>query len=740
MDVLYPTGMPVGHDGPLARFLSPLWEGSTRRALREWGHEGDLVLDPFGSSPQVLLEAAQCGRAVLVAANNPVTRFVIRHTLQPFTQAELQAALARLAATPKNGSRLELFLLDLFRTECARCGAEVIAESFIWDREVEGPSQKVYTCDRCGSTREASATEEDRTQAAAYSRHGLQHALALEQVAPKGDPDRHHAEAALSVYPDRSLYALITLINKLGQMGLEGRTRSAVDALLLSAFDESNALWGYPEGRSRPRKLTASSRYREINVWRALERAVDTWAIGGEDVPVTIWPSEELPAPGTVAIFPGPVRELLPTLSKDQIDILLTVLPRPNQAYWTLSALWSAWLWGRESIDPIRIALRRRRYDWAWHSGALRTVMAALRPLLGAETQMLAFVPEAEHGFVAAALAGFDSAGYQLQGRAFRFAERQAFLTWSKVDAVKSVSAADTLHEVMTDAADRTLRSRGEPSQFPILHFAAWSELARERRISQLWGEIGSPPISDLGEALETALANRQIFTRIGRGVEPESGLYWLKEPTRAEIPLADRVEALVLKIFRQEREATLVDVDDYVCQALRGLNSPDQRLVLACVTSYATEDVIKGVWVLRPEDEFDARDADCEEIRRLLASLGERIGYEVEPGKRLIWRDQAGGQVFAFCVQESAMLGSALKVADEGGLTFVLPGGRAALVAEKARRDPRLRSWLQEGIGVLKFRHVRRLHAEIQLSRANIVERLAIDPPEQHDPQLPLL
>jgi hypothetical protein len=740
MDVLYPTGLPADQEGPLARFLPPLWEGSTRRALREWGHEGDLVFDPFGSSPQFLLEAAQCGRAVLVAANNPVTRFVIQHTLRPFTQTDLQAALARLAATPKDGSRLELFLLDLYRTECARCGAEVIAESFIWDREVEGPSQKVYTCDRCGSTREASTTEEDRVQVAAYSRHGLQHALALEQVAPKGDPDRHHAEAALSVYPDRSLYALITLINKLGQMGLEGWMRSAVDALLLSAFDESNALWGYPEGRSRPRKLTASSRYREANVWRALERAVDTWAIGGEGVPITIWPSEVPPAPGTVAIFPGPVRELLPTLTEGQIDVLLTVLPRPNQAYWTLSALWSAWLWGRESIDPIRIALRRRRYDWSWHSGALRTVMAAIRPLLDVDTPVLAFVPEAEPGFIAAALAGFDTAGYQLQGRAFRLAERQAFLTWSKVDDVKAVSAADSFHEVMTDAAEKTLRSRGEPSQFPILHFAAWSELARERRISKLWDESGSPPITELSDALETALANRQIFTRLGRGVEPESGLYWLRDSTHVEVPLVDRVESLVLEILREKRALTLVDVDDYVCQALEGLNSPDQRFVLACVRSYATEDGVQGVWALRPEDEFDARDADCEEIRRLLVALGERMGYKAELGRRLIWRDQAGGQVFAFCVQESALLGSALEAVGDGGLTFVLPGGRAALVAEKARRDPRLRSWLQEGIGVVKFRHVRRLHAEIQLSQANIVERLAIDPPEQHDPQLPLL
>ena len=70
----------------------------------------------------------------------------------------------------------------------------------------------------------------------------------------------------------------------------------------------------------------------------------------------------------------------------------------------------------------------------------------------------------------------------------------------------------------------------------------------------------------------------------------------------------------------------------------------------------------------------------------------------------------------------------------------LVIPGGRASLLAEKARLDPRLRSWLEGEVQVIKFRHVRRLSSETTLDPSNLEERLALDPPSFQDPQLPLL
>ena len=88
--------------------------------------------------------------------------------------------------------------------------------------------------------------------------------------------------------------------------------------------------------------------------------------------------------------------------------------------------------------------------------------------------------------------------------------------------------------------------------------------------------------------------------------------------------------------------------------------------------------------------------------------------------------------------MRTDAAFGQALR--DAGEVIHVLPGGRGPLVAEKARRDPRLRAWLQAGLHLVKFRHVRRLAAETTLTRDNLDERLALDPIHESDPQLPLL
>ncbi|NIS80380.1 MAG: hypothetical protein GTO14_09285 [Anaerolineales bacterium] len=740
MDVSYPVGYPAHQPGPLSRFLPPLEEGSTTRALERYGDPGDIVLDPFGASPRLSLEAARAGHPVLVAVNNPITRFVLKHTLNPFTLNELQAALARLAAAPKNDVRLEPFLLELYSSVCVRCGASVIVEHFVWDRELAGPTHKVYACERCNFVGEAAVSDADWQRAQSFAPRGLQHALALEQVAPSGDSDRVHADAALAVYPGRALYALITLVNKVNQISWIPPLHAAAQALLLSAFDAVNALWGYPEGRSRPRKLSASSRYREMNVWRALERAVGIWAMDDFQVQLTKWPQPDIPGPGGVSVFPGPVRDLISTVPHGLKPIVLSVLPRPNQAYWTLSALWAAWLWGREAAAPIKVALRRRRYDWAWHASALRTVIDRLGTSIEVDKPVLAFIPEAEPGFTAAALAGFDGAGFQLTGCALRINEGQAFFTWE--DAEKAVGALSTrvIKRRMRPAAQNILQNRGEPSPFASVHAAIWCELARARQLAVMWDKEDGHPLPIVSELLEDVIADRSIFLHLGRGTEPESGLYWLVDTTGISKPLADQVEDLVLEILRTGVGLSEVEVDDRVCRELSGLLTPDQRLVHACLDSYAVEDEERGLWFLRPEDDPEARAADCQEMIRLLIELGERLGYSVKEQDPLLWSDERGSVKYIFRVLETATLGAALQADEVTPLTFVLPGGRAGLVAEKSRRDPRLREWLKSGPRVIKFRHVRRLAAEATLTMENLTERLGIDPPGHHDPQLPLL
>jgi hypothetical protein len=739
MDALpFPSGRPPTRPGPLARFLPPLETGAARRALELCEEPDTWVLDPFGASPRLAVELARAGKGILTACNNPVTRFVLEGAAHPIPADDLHTALARLATAPKDNTRLEQFLLDLYVTACSRCKTPVSAERFVWDRETEVPVVRTYTCPQCGRSGDDSTTPADREKAATFTRRGLQHALALEQLATAGDPDREHAEAALAVYPGRAVFALITLLSKLGSLGLEPAIQRAAEALLLSTFDATNSLWGFPEGRTRPRQLVASPHYVEMNVWRALEAAVDDWDFELPELEVAAWPHDGEPRADRVSLFAGPSRDLAATLGQGQVQNILTVLPRPNQAYWTLSALWAAWLWGREAAQPIRVVLHRRRYDWAWHASALRTALVSLAPALSDGAEIVGLLPESEPGFIAAAALGFDAAGFEMAGQAMRADEGQAVLRWvRRVHPAATVDAA-ALTPAMTAAAQQVVQARGEPTPFPCLHAAAWGVLAQARQLGPLLQAEEARALTLLNDRFEKSLADKRTFVHFGAGVEAEIGQYWLADPATAGEPLADRVETAVAERLRGGAPVEEDKLEADVCRVLPGMLTPDRHLVHACLKSYGAEDDTPGIWRLRPEDYPEARARDHEETTRLLLEIGDRLGFTAVQEQDIVWRDAFGSDRYIFRVRTDAGFGQALR--DAGEVIHVLPGGRGSLVAEKARRDPRLRAWLQAGLRLVKFRHVRRLAAETTLSLGNLDERLALDPIDESDPQLPLL
>lgn len=732
-------GHKLPRDRPLGRFLPPIERGAVARLLANEGLEGTTVLDPFGSSPQLAVEAAQSGCAVIVAANNPITRFVLERRLDPLSVEELQSTLARLSSVEKDGNRLEPFLMGLYETECLRCGSRVAAEYFVWNAESGEPVMKAYACPHCNHAGEDPASGLDQERAEQYGHRGLPQAQALERVVSVGDRGRRQAEAALSIYPRRALYALVTLLNKSDQMNLAGREAVALRALLLSAFDAVDSMWAHPDGRPRPKQLTASPQFRESNVWIALERAVEAWAEESPGLAIRWWPEDGTPPAGSVSIFAGPTRELATTLSADFDGCVLTVPPRPNQAYWTLSAIWSAWLWGKEVAAPFKAALQRRRYDWGWHASALRQSGRHLVRALPADRKVFTLIPEAEPGFMGACLAGFDAAGLRLKGRALRVDDRQAQFRWFTGSRPRRGISWEAVDGQLIAWSRAPLTLRGEPTAYMALHASAASEVASAAGHGSLWEELKDAPVSQLQRRLIRCLEEEEIFRRLDERQDPETGLYWLQSSDGVRPPLADRVERLVVAALRREKRWDALDLDLEVCRHLPGLETPDRGLVLACLHSYAEREKA-GSWTLRPEDRRQAREADLQNTRYALLELGERLDFNVEGHDPIFWR-LGKDSVYAFCVLETAMLGEAqARQPERLDLTYVIPGGRAALVVEKARRDPRLRERLEAEPFVVKFRHIRRLLSDTTLTTDNLRERIGIDPPEHQDPQLPLL
>jgi hypothetical protein len=193
-----------------------------------------------------------------------------------------------------------------------------------------------------------------------------------------------------------------------------------------------------------------------------------------------------------------------------------------------------------------------------------------------------------------------------------------------------------------------------------------------------------------------------------------------------------------VLQFLRSRPESTLRETELRLGEGLRGLQTPERRLVLACLESYGTPGA-GDAWRLRPEDEAARRTADILEIRELLRGLGRRLGYRIGGEDAIRWEGESRTSLH-FHVQETAVLTAVLDGSPPSSQVVVLPGGRASLMAEKERRDLRLREWLAAGGRLVKFRHIRRLAVEASVDAENFAERLAIDPTQREDPQLPLL
>jgi hypothetical protein len=717
----------------LGRFLPPVAEGMAAHFIQRHTRPGDLVLDPFGQAPQVAVEALSLDRRVVLATFNPVSRLAISLAVRPPSVAELRTALTRLGDAPVglgSADRLERQVLAFYQTECGECRARVTADYFDWDGEAGEPVEKGYVCLACGGPRRAATSLADREQARRFTRSGPDYHFLLGRLAAPTDPDRTHVEEALAVYPARTLAAVGAVLVKFEGLALDRESQRLLGGLLVAALDEATVL-----GQDRPKVLAVPRRFREVNFWLAIERAVGLVA-GAAAPDRSVGLAELLDGRGGAAIHAhdGPARDLAGHLPPGACSLVISGLPRPNQAFWTLSALWTAWIWGRAQAETLRGVLRRRRYDWNWHARGLERTLAVVRPALRPDGRLVALLAEAEPGLNAAALAAGARAGYRMEGYALRADAGEAQIEWTAAPGEapgNTFSTAEAGRRAKA-AMRAALIARAEPSRWAQLHAAAWAAAAEGGEVPPAEGDDVLGPVN---RALEAAARDPAVFSRLGAqaGDEPATGQWWLATApanTLAETPLADRVELEVWKKLAAASPADEQDLLPAVYAAFPGPQTPGRGLVLACLEACGQR-LEAGLWQLRPEDTPDQRASDQAAILAHLRALGVRSGFEVESANPQAWRE--GGQpVYVFAVLTAATLSSQLLEPPPAARRrfLVLPGGRAGLAEFKLRRDPRLRLALAAGDWrIVKYRHVRRMAGDAAVTRATLEPALAGDP-----------
>ena len=734
----YIPGMKPVEPGPLARFTPPLEEGVISAWLPANAPAGSWVLDPFGFSPRLALEAARAGYRVLVTVNNPITRFLLEMSAHPPTETDFKAALADLAASKKGDERLGAHLQSLYLTPCEKCGNEIYADSFLWRKGEDAPYARIYTCPHCEDSgeREANPLDLERAKRIAAT-DALHRSRAFERVAALEDEDRVYAEEAIEHYLPRPLYFLTTVINRLDSLNLTAERRRALSALILVACDAGNTLWDHPSERRRPKQLNVPNQFREHNLWNQLERGLSRWTETSSAVAMEAWPNP-LPETGGICIFEGRLKEFADEVKKElPIKAVIGSLPRPNQAFWTLSALWAGWLWGPEAVEPYKPALRRRRYDWSWNATALNAAFTHLLDMMPAEAPFFALLSEPEPASLTAALTAASAVGLKLESMALRTEHDPIQLLWSCGRDLK-----DT-HAVYVGEVRKTIRShlleRGEPATYLHVHAAGLLALTKANALKQTDQEFDEA-LRNTHSLIQSALEEDPHFVHYSSGENVDTGLWGLNQGSdvrsRDYDSLADRVEIALVTFLQKHPNTIFREVELDLYPRFPGLLTPSQGMIYAVLSSYAVKE--GGTWKLRAEDIASTRRDELKQIASLIESIGQRLGYTTRRSdKNYLW-EQKGSLERTFTILASALVERALDETPHppGKTVLVIPGGRASLFVSKTQRDPSLAARVK-AVQVVKYRLLRTLVNLPVLTREMFEEQITGDPLERSKPQM---
>jgi hypothetical protein len=408
------------------------------------------------------------------------------------------------------------------------------------------------------------------------------------------------------------------------------------------------------------------------------------------------------------------------------------VLPRPSQAFWTYSALWSGWLWGQEAVLPMKSALERRRYDWNWYAEAIYYLFGQLRSL-PAGIPFLHILPELVPGFLEAAMLASGKAGLQLQGLALNAEEDIAQLIWHTVKKLP-FEIDSSMKTVLQEGMIAHLEARGEPASQIQLELAGLAELPYQNYQNT---PSTAEQLDKIQNTIREILDNREILLRDDHPDRPQTRRTWwpVDGLDPAASPLADKVEKYILEQLNQTPAVNEKVLFPKLYAAFPGLLTPSAEMVHTILSSYAH--ILSDpppVWQLNEQERPQTRQTDMQRIQQEILKLGKQLNYFVEVSEASIWWTDHHRRKFVYHCFPSSMIHhyvqeqTPLPVGCHGVLVF--PGSRSRLLAYKLDHNPWLAQTVEKDWTLLKFRHLREFVSKGNPTRTRWMEHLEMDPP----------
>ena len=710
------------YEAPLSRFLPPMPKGVISTWLRENTPHNALIIDPIGANPLLAMEAASAGGKILFARSNPILWLMLEVLCSAPSEKDFSTAISKLMLSRQLGITLEEQIKSIYATRCFDCGERLQPDGYIWREGSKVPEAKIYHCKACGAEGEKPISEEDLLSLQGLGNLSLHRTRAFQRVAPRNEYERQTIKAALNCYLPRSLLTIMLLVNRLDRLEIEKRERRLLQAVLLSLFDDANSLWHWPPREQTHLQLKTPSRFLEKNLWLSLESASKKWQSPFGKLFISYYPQMP-PNEGGICIYLRRMRDREDFLTVYPPHAIATLFARPNPTFWTLSTLWSGWLWGRKGIKPMHATLRRRKYNWHWFAQSVLSTMSTIAKKTNQGTLAFALFPKMTPNFYLGLACGMQSAGFSMQGWAYRPSEEMLQNQW-----VTSCPPARTNELFARPLIKSYLEARGEPAGFNELVAHCISEFILQDVIPSDFNAIEDSLYRQIQEEISVQLKDEHFVIAYTHSVQ-ESSRWWLVDTRHCQPPLSERVERFLVEYLRETSMLSEHAIEMRACKEFPGLLTPSHSLVQAVLNAYAGEDGERPGVRLRSEEEKRERQTDLLEMRQLLFNTAGSLGFAADENEEGIinWKNNAHETVYRFyltiyCNISEIVAHSALE--NNCQQVIVLPGSRSRLISFRLREDPHLAGALANNWHILKFRHLRLLAARENLT-LNLWENL---------------
>jgi len=450
---------------PLFRFIPRL---SILPDLLLKDQEKADLLDPIGNQPFLLADLADEGSRIISLPVNPLDRLILACLFDPPPQDLGKNWLSKFFDLRVKDQRLDQHLHSLFRSTCHSCGHPIEVNFFIRDGTNNELIGKSYHC-ACGSSGTQPVNDQDRSLDENWKRSdGLYRSRVTGLFAGINGISDQDILDVLTIYSPKALYAIELISQKIIPTIEKDQQKYYLLGLVYVA-DSINSLWNITNQAELPKLIYRPKRMIEFNIWTAIQESasllselanfkqqsskstsVDGFSSG---ISVDKWSRFKAKQP----IMPSSI---------------IAVVPRPNQAYWSLSALWSRWLLNLPRDEAFLRSISRKKLDWDWFYEASTALMRRVTSIAESQLPFNFILTENEPDYIVSFMFAMNNENFWLEEYSIQPLSNSLVLR-CRIGKPVTVYTNETVRRSKPDhlkqVVDQYLLAKGSPVSYEIL-------------------------------------------------------------------------------------------------------------------------------------------------------------------------------------------------------------------------------------------------------------------------------